>query len=375
MLPTKFRDHKGTKKNIKFREPAPMLDDQKKTLELTSQVECAKCHRAFRDGYNLRQHLGRKRPCAPVLEAEDLPTFQEQKNSNRCRFCGRTFSRPDAVKRHQKQNCRILKGGVGLEILYDHVLKRATAQQDRIAELEAERTADRRRLDAFEARLSALATPHSADRLPPTGVTIDASVRVTNNIAIDTIASIYVTADACEKAHATNIFGREDTAHIPAEKVRQILSSAAPAIRLAAAAGAGGHTIRASAIKAVCEAALLIYSDPDHPENITCYIPNKRDGTALVHGAQGWEIQPAPLVLPPMTQNSVGLIFDNQPFEGDLKEYEAILAHLRDSEREFVSGCAAAGRSPCEASMKAILIRNKELLARVLRDLPVVGDN
>lgn len=70
--------------------------------------------------------------------------------------------------------------------------------------------------------------------------------------------------------------------------------------------------------------------------------------------------------------NSVDLLFDNQPLEGDLKEYEAILAHLRDSEREIVSG--AAGRSPCGASMKAILIRNKDLLARVLKVLPVVGD-
>jgi hypothetical protein len=341
-----------------------MADETKKAPDPASRFECAKCHRTFRDGYNLRQHLGRKRPCAPVLEAEDLPT-QEQQNPNRCRFCGRTFSRPDAVKRHQKQNCRILKEDEGLEILYDHVLKRSAAQlssaSTRIAELEAERAADQRRLDALEAQLSALVA-HSADGAA--GVTIDASVRVTNNIAIDTLNVTDI--------HVTNVFGREDTAHIPAEKVRQILSSAAPAIRCAEGGGAGGH-VRASAIKAVCEAALLIYSDPDHPENITCYIPNKRDGTALVHGAQGWEIQPVPLVLPPMTQNSVGLLFDNQPFEGDLKEYEAILAHLRDSEREFVSG--SAGRSPCESHMRAVLIRNKDLLARVLKALPVAGDS
>jgi hypothetical protein len=118
----------------------------------------------------------------------------------------------------------------------------------------------------------------------------------------------------------------------------------------------------------VCEAALLIYSNPDHPENITCYIPNKRDGTALVHGARGWEIRPVPLVIPPMTQNSVGLLFDNQPFEGDLKEYETILSHLRDGEREFVGG-----RSPCELNMRAILVRNKDLLARILKTLPVTG--
>jgi hypothetical protein len=325
--------------------------------------QCPKCSRAFRDSYNLGQHRARKRPCAPVLEAEDLPT-QEQANPNRCRFCGRTFSRPDAVKRHQRQNCRILREDQGLEILYDHVLKRSATQlakaTSRISELEAERATDQLRLDVLEARLTAL----DVGDLDAPGVRahhdksyIDASVRITNNIAIDTL-----------NMRVINIFGREDTAHIPAEKVRRILrfvESAAPLL----GAGDRSELLRASAVKAVCAAALLIYSDPDHPENITCYLPNKRDGTALVHGAQGWEIQPVPLVIPPMAENSVGLLFSNQPFDGDLRECEAILAHLRDSEREIVGG-----KSPCEASMKAILIRNKDLLTRVLANLPVVGD-
>jgi hypothetical protein len=155
--------------------------------------ECVKCGGAFRDAHNLRQHLGRKRPCAPILETEDLPA-QEQNNPNRCRFCGRTFSRPDAIRRHQKQSCRILKEDAGLEILYDHVLRRSAAQLTIIAGLEAERAADQQRLVALEARLSTLAAAG--------GVTIDA--RVTNNIAIDTLNVTQI-----------NIFGREDTAHIP----------------------------------------------------------------------------------------------------------------------------------------------------------------
>jgi hypothetical protein len=52
------------------------------------------------------------------------------------------------------------------------------------------------------------------------------------------------------------------------------------------------------------DSAVLVYSDP---ENLTAYLPNKR--------TNGWEVQPASLVLPPMAQKNVNTLFDRQPYE------------------------------------------------------------
>ena len=30
-------------------------------------------------------------------------------------------------------------------------------------------------------------------------------------------------------------------------------------------------------------AATMVYSDPAHPENLMCYLPNKKQDSALVH--------------------------------------------------------------------------------------------
>lgn len=232
-----------------------------------------------------------------------------------------------------------------MEVLYDHVLKRSTAEfQSRIDELEAERAADRKRLDELEARLAAVVPADASDTSSAPGATIniDASVHVVNNVLV------------------VNNFGEETTAHIPDAKIQQILDGATGA----------PSSMRSSAIKALCDAALLIYSDPDYPENITCYIPDTADGNAMVHtarkdGTMGWEVRPVRLVLPPMAASSLDLIFEKQFFEDSgQKRYEEILQHLRDSERDL-----SAEGSPCEASMRAVLIRNKDLLTRVLKTL------
>lgn len=231
-----------------------------------------------------------------------------------------------------------------MEVLYDHVLKRsATELQTRIDELEAERAADRKRLDELEARLAAVVPVDSSGAT----INIDASVHVVNNVLV------------------VNNFGEESTSHISDTKIQQILDSAT----------SGARSMRSSAIKALCDAALLIYSDPDHPENITCYIPNTSDENAMVHTAQkdgtmGWEVRPVQLVLPPMAASSLDLIFEKQFFaDSGQKRYEEILQHLRDSERDL-----SGEGSPCEASMRAVLIKNKDLLTRVLKTLGTPED-
>ena len=37
------------------------------------------------------------------------------------------------------------------------------------------------------------------------------------------------------------------------------------------------------ALTAMLKAATMVYSDPAHPENLMCYLPNKKQDSALVH--------------------------------------------------------------------------------------------
>jgi hypothetical protein len=149
-----------------------------------------------------------------------------------------------------------------------------------------------------------------------------------------------------------NVFGKEGLDHATLARIKLILDESlaqTPALPMAANA-------------AVLKTAMLVYSDPDHPENLTCYLPNKKTDDVLVHAAAGWEIQPASLVLPPMAKKSVDTLFDRQPFE-DADEYGPLMKELADNEARYVAG----------TELRPILVRNKDLLARALETLPVAG--
>ena len=74
---------------------------------------CTKCGTAFPTSQKLQRHSLRKRPCDPVLDTPEAL-------HNRCRFCGRVYSRPDSLKRHLGL-CDIANGGA--EKLCEHELR------------------------------------------------------------------------------------------------------------------------------------------------------------------------------------------------------------------------------------------------------------
>ena len=148
------------------------------------------------------------------------------------------------------------------------------------------------------------------------------------------------------------VFGGEDLTHVGSAAVRQVLDESRKLPELALAAET-----------AMLKTAMLIYSDPDHPENLTCYLPNKKRDETLVHTDAGWEIRPTRLVLPPMAQTSKNKIFNNQPYE-NVDDYGPLLIEIRDNEERYAGGQA----------LRPILVRNKDLLRRALETLPVAGD-
>ena len=295
---------------------------------------CHICRRGFRDPSTLRRHLEeRKKPCAPVVDEAPPggpaplggPPPPAEKRCH-CRFCGRSYSNQHNVRRHMASCPVAARGDRGMDVLYAHVLERTRRAREQ--EEAAAREVEALRGELRQARLE-VATRRDA------GVVIYAP------------QNTFVT-----NINVINVFGQEDTGRITTASVREILARCG-----AAAPDAGGAT---AAAQAILQAALLIYSDAEHPKNITCYIPtNKRDGNALVHGAQGWEIRPAPLILPPMARTSLDLLFDKQPFE-DAARYGELMIALRDNEQAFAQG----------KQMRTILVSNKALLDKALGSLP-----
>ena len=322
---------------------------------------CAKCGTAFLKPALLKRHLGRKTPCAPVIDREDLPE-NKRDDPNTCKFCGRVYSSRAGLLQHIRKACKIAPregNEEGMEKLYEHVLKK------RMVEMEARHKADIEAVVAkFEARLAGTAiTPATASSavVTPTQQTNIA----TQNVAIDksigkTVNNVNVTI---------NVFERENLDRVTRQQVWDLLRGLGPV----------GDNVKSVAEKAIIQAAMLIYSDPEHPEDITCYLPNKKGDDALVHGESGWEIQPVSLVVSPMAAQSIELLFKNQPGMGDKfeerpkEDVDWVMTTCGDIMRYLAKNEGTLCNEPPRGEFRSILIRNKDLLQKVLSKLPVAG--
>ncbi len=161
-----------------------------------------------------------------------------------------------------------------------------------------------------------------------------------------------------------NIFGQENVDHIDHASVVKLMKSVFDRFESASVV----------AEQALINGAIMVYSDSDHPENITCFIPNKKTGEALVHGKKGWEILPVTLICSPMTKKVLDVLFAKQPYPDhpawkDVKpfdKFEDIYKVLRENEKKYSEG---------SGDMNTILVRNKALLRQALEVLPVAGDD
>jgi len=260
-----------------------------------------------------------------VLGDPDL----EQKT---CRFCGRVFSSYVGMRRHVRGTCKIApttrNGGVGMEFLYKYTIQQA-------AELEALKT-------QMQSITQQIGGPADGSAAPPGAAAGEVAVLMGdgNRVAVDNSKHVTI-----------NVFGQEGVNHATMARIRGILDESMKAPALPEAAQA-----------AVLRTAQLIYSDPAHPENLTCFLPNKKTNDALVHGASGWEVQPVSLVLPPMAKRSVDTLFDQQPYE-DAETYGALMKELSVAEAKHADGL----------HLRPILTRNKGFLGAALAKLPVAG--
>lgn len=292
---------------------------------------CDECGKTFGAPYLLKRHRRRKTPCSPIVDRDQLP-LEERSKPFACRFCNRRFSQTSNLYSHMKHNCQIAGSETGMQLLYEHTLKKQLEQQ--IQKNEAQEA----RLRLLEERLSrvSMAQPAGGRRPPPLA---------NSHLSIGTINQ----ANTFNNTININFFGGEDTSHVTPQNIRALLDGITQSHKSSMQA----------ALSALLETATMIYSDPSHPENLTCYLPNKTKDDVMVHREAGWEIQPYSLVLPPMVSKSIETLFANQPFE-NAERYGDLMIALRDNEEAFQKG----------KQMRTILVRSKSLLERALGALP-----
>jgi len=226
-------------------------------------------------------------------------------------------------------------GDKGMERLYEHTLQKQNAEMK--AEIEEVKAQNVRMMAMMQQLLTQEGAAHSAT--PSTTLQAgEVAIQARDNAQVDNSKKIVI-----------NVFGQERIDHVTLEKIKAILDECLQRPALPTAVD-----------EAVLKTAMLVYSDPSRPENLTAYLPNKKTKDALVHTETGWEVQPTTLVLPPMALKSIDTLFGKQPHED---EYAPLLKELQQNEARFAAGEA----------LHPILVRNKDLLARALATLPMAG--
>lgn len=247
-----------------------------------------------------------------------------------------------------------------MDKLYDHVLKRQEARHQK--EMKEMRDA----VGSLRAEMKAIRgggkLADDADRPTPT---------IDSHIEHKTVGINHGVVDQSTKVTKNtiniNIFGCENTSHISHQDVLGFLQKMQPL----------GSDLDKAAERLLITIATKIFSDEKKPENLTCYLPNKKGKDVLVHRESGWEVMPMSLTMPPMAARSVEELFKKQPWPGvngipsDLKleQHSRLLKHIADHEGDLVGNAALPS-----SEMRTIAIRNKDLLERALHKLPVAGD-
>lgn len=237
-----------------------------------------------------------QKPCLLTRHlARKTPCIPKTSRRHVCEVCGQAFSSRSALSTHRRRSCK----------------SRSEEESTLREQLEKQSEQIRQLTEMVKSMSSQVATSQAS-----------AQVQVNFNLTI-------------------NVFGGEDCSHIRGEEVKQLLDKTLSELK----------DPRRGALQAFLGAAALIYSDPAHPENITCYMPNKKRDEVFVRGERGWEIRPYQVVLPPMAGKTCDVIFQNQPFT-ESERYGDLLRALRDNEEAYKH----------VREMKTILVRNRDLI-------------
>jgi hypothetical protein len=84
--------------------------------------KCERCGKVFSAPCRLQAHRRRKTPCDPIIEAS------RNTKAHSCKYCGRSYTTPQALSRHVRHSCKIANSEEGMEKLVEHTLQRQNSE-------------------------------------------------------------------------------------------------------------------------------------------------------------------------------------------------------------------------------------------------------
>lgn len=333
-------------------------------LAIMADRTCCRCGKVFSVPSRLRRHNERKTPCAQIIQLEDLSPEERAKKYS-CKFCNHRFSSSSGLSTHLRNSCKIANSKDGLDKLAEYTEKRQHVEQAQ-------------QMAAMQAQIAELTALVKANHVAPQFVNAPAANSNTHNINTNIGVQNNITL---------KFFGQETTSHISPASIKALLhklSSDLPAIcgqrLLEGQTHDPGVQRKIETIAKEVLRVLLtdIYANSDHPENLTTYIPNKKENQVMVWGnhedadgtsAPAWQLQPLELIVPKVQTKILDLVNQHQPWEAPtrekFREYGILIRGAYDCDRE------ALGRL-----IKSVVIGNKTLLASIshpIQQTPQLG--
>ena len=292
---------------------------------------CEKCGKKFSKPCLLRRHQARKTPCV----SEPGPADPQKT----CLLCGRTFRHRSSLVGHMKTACPRVAVAVRKGDPDSSLWRVIRAQAEKIKSLSTKNEGQAAEIKALREAAARRKPPRPPGKTP-----------------------------------AVNVFGRENVLAIPG------LGHALAIILLRR----GGQHENLFVPQMIVQVAFLIFANPEHPENITCFTAGGCGSSVLVYGERGWDLRSKEWALSSILVKAVGVLSGFAPLAKPEKpdDFDAIgdegRSMCQDSitrVQKFRSSQAAQYLTGKSGGLRAVLHKATILTEQIWGVLPSQGSS